>query len=194
LVAISILIGVAVLIGIAVVLYNGLARAGLRAREAWSGIDVQLRRRASLVPNLVEAVQAYAAHERGTFEAVTRARGSLERARGAAESAQANRELEQALGRLLALAEAYPELRASESFAHLQAELSDTEDKIAYARQFYNRNVLAYNERIAVLPDLLIARAFAFEPLEFFATGEDGRAEVRLGMAPPEAAAAPPRG
>lgn len=192
-VAISMLVGVAVLIGIAVVLYNGLARGALWAREAWSGIDVQLRRRASLLPNLLEAVQAYAAHERGTFEAVTRARGSLEGARGAAEAAQANQELSQALGRLLALAEAYPELRASENFIGLQTELSDTEDKIAYARQFYNRTVLAYNERIAVLPGLLIARAFGFEPLEFFEASEGGRAEVRLGGAAPAAAAAPPR-
>ena len=189
--AICVLAFVVLLLAFAVALYNGLVRSRVRVREAWSGIDIQLRRRASLLPNLMETVQAYAAHERGTFEAVARARSALDGASGAAEAAQADALMRGALGRLLAVAEQYPELRASENFTGLQDELSDVEEKIAYARQFYNQNALDYNARIEVFPGILIARSFAFEPEEFFEADAEGRAEVRLqygrivGSAPP---------
>jgi len=136
------LLVVAVLAGVAT--YNRLVRSRNRVREAWSGIDVQLRRRASLVPNLVESVRGYAAHERGVFEEVSRARGALQQAGGAAAAASANTALSQALGHLFAVVENYPTLRASENLTALQRELSDVEEKIAFARQFYNRNVLDY--------------------------------------------------
>jgi LemA protein len=183
---------VVLLIGLAIAVYNGLVRARIRVREAWSGIDVQLRRRASLLPNLMETVRAYAAHERGTFEEVTRARSALQQAHGAAEAGRANNLLSQALGRLFAVAESYPELRASENFAGLQDELSDIEEKIAYARQFYNRNALDYNARIEVFPDVLIARTFAFRPAEFFEADEEGRSEVRLDFSGRSASESPP--
>lgn len=152
----------------ALLTYNGFIRARLRGREAWSAIDVQLKRRADLVPNLVETVKGYAGHERETLEGVIRARGVLQQAHGAAQAAAADGLLTQALGRLFALVEGYPQLRASENFIALQKELSDVEEKIAYARQFYNRNVLDYNTRIQTFPPSLIAGALGFEPVEFF--------------------------
>ena len=186
------LASLALLIALAVAIYNGLVRSRVRVREAWATIEVQLRRRASLLPNLMETVRAYAAHERDTLEGVTRARGALERAGGAAESAQANESVSRALGHLFAVAESYPELRASENFKELQDELSDVEEKIAYARQFYNRNVLDFNARIEVFPGVLIARAFAFAPAEFFETRDEGRAEVKLDFGDRRATTAPP--
>ncbi|MBW2232494.1 MAG: LemA family protein [Deltaproteobacteria bacterium] len=188
----GILATLGLLIALAVALYNGLVRSRIRVREAWSTIEVQLRRRASLLPNLMETVRAYAAHERGTFEAVTRARGALEQAGGAAESAQANDSMSRALGHLFAVAESYPELRASANFKELQDELSDVEEKIAYARQFYNRNVLDFNARIEVFPGVLIARAFGFLPAEFFEADEEGRGEVKLDFDRGRVASAPP--
>ena len=162
--------------------YNKLVRGRNRVREAWSGIDVQLRRRASLVPNLVETVRGYAAHEHGVFEEVARARGALQQAGGAAASASANTALSQALGHLFAVAEAYPQLRASESFTSLQRDLGDAEDKIAFARQFYNRNVLDFNTRVEVFPGNLVASTLGFSPAEFFETTDDGRAEVKVDL------------
>jgi len=176
--------------------YNQLIKSRNQSQEAWSGIDVQLRRRASLIPNLVEIVRGYAQHERGTFEQVVRARSALEAAGGAGEAANANHALTQALGRLFAVVENYPQLRASETFTHLQEELSDIEEKIARARQFYNRNVLDYNNRIDVIPSMIVARLFDFRPLEFFDAGEEGRAEVGLqftpAIVPSERPTAPP--
>ena len=160
--------------------YNKLVRGRNRVREAWSGIDVQLRRRASLVPNLVESVKGYAAHERTVFEEVTRARGALQQASGAAAAAGANTALSQALSHLFAVAEAYPQLRASESFTGLQRDLGDAEDKVAFARQFYNRNVLDFNTRVESFPGNLIAGALGFLPAEYFETSGEGRAEVKL--------------
>lgn len=159
--------------------YNQLARSRNRVREAWSGVDVQLQRRGSLIPNLVDAVQAYAQHERTTFAQVTQARAALQQASSAGEAASASNVLTQALGRLFAVVESYPQLRASESFMRLESELSDVEEKISYARQFYNRNVLDYNNRIDLFPTVMIARSFDFRPMEFFEAGEEGRAEVR---------------
>jgi LemA protein len=174
--------------------YNLLVRGRNQVGEAWSGIDVQLRRRASLIPNIVETVRGYAQHERQTFEEVTRARSALQQAGSAAETGAANQLLGQALGRLMVVAESYPELRASDNFKHLQGELSDVEEKISFARQFYNRNVLDYNNRIDLFPTLIIARLFNFAPAEFFEADEEGKAEVRVAFtsekpAPPTRAA-----
>ena len=169
-------------------MYNGLIRSRNRVKEAWSGIDVQLRRRASLVPNLVETVKGYASHERETFEEVTRARSAVEQAGSISDAAAANNMLTGALRHLFAVAEAYPELQAAENFRELQRELSDIEEKIAFARQFYNTNVLDYNNRLQTVPTVFIANMFGFTREEFFEADEEGRAEVRVDFS----AAAPP--
>jgi LemA protein len=161
-------IGLVAVITIAIV-YNGLVRTRLRVREGWSAIDVQLQRRASLIPNLVESVQGYAAYERGTLKQIVEARGALGAAAGPGAAARANENLTAALGTFFAVAEAYPDLKASERFAQLQADLADTENKIAYARNYYNGAVETYNIRAEALPGLLIARPFGFAPAEFFA-------------------------
>ena len=135
--------------------YNGLVRRRIRVREAWSGIDVQLKRRASLIPNLVETVNGYAAHEQEVLENVTQARAGLQQASGPTQSAQADNILTQALGHLFAVAEAYPGLKANENLLELQRELTDTEDKIAYARQFYNTNVSGYNQKLQTFPTVI---------------------------------------
>jgi LemA protein len=178
---IGVIVAIVVLaIIILVGMYNGLVRGRNRVKEAWSGIDVQLRRRASLVPNLVETVKGYASHERETFEEVTRARAALEQAGSIPDAAAANNMLTGALRHLFAVAEAYPELRASENFRDLQNELSDIEEKIAFSRQFYNTNVLDYNNRLQTVPTNVIAGMFNFQPEEFFEADEEGRAEVRV--------------
>ncbi len=166
--------------------YNRLVRSRERVREAWSGVDVQLQRRADLVPNLVEIVRGYAGHERGVLVEVTRARGALHSARTVTDATAANRELTGAITHVYAVAEAVPELRAAESFTALQLELSDIEEKIGYARHFYNGNVLDYNTRIGRFPALLVARMFRFRPQEFFEAEEEAAAAVavRLGDRP----------
>ncbi|MCZ2108045.1 MAG: LemA family protein [Dehalococcoidia bacterium] len=160
--------------------YNGLVRARIRVKEAWSGIDVQLKRRSSLIPNLVETVKGYAAHEKEVFENVAAARAGLMAAQGPAAAAQADNVLTQALGRLFAVAEAYPELKANQNFLELQRELTDTEDKIAYSRQFYNTNVSSYNQRIQVFPNVLIAGMFGFQASEFYEAEEAAREDVKV--------------
>ena len=181
-----VVIGVFILIG----MYNGLVRSRNRVKEAWSGIDVQLRRRASLVPNLVETVKGYAAHERETFEEVTRARSAVEQAGSVPDAAAANNMLTGALRHLFAVAEAYPQLQAAENFRQLQTELSDIEEKIAFARQFYNANVLDYNNRLQTVPTVFIANMFGFSREEFFEADEEGRAEVRVDFDAAQAAPA----
>ncbi len=153
------------------VLYNGLVGARQRVREGWSAIDVQLMRRSSLIPSLVEAVRGYAAFERGTMQAVADARGALGAAHGPLAAARANESLSGALQTFFAVAEAYPDLKASERFAQLQRDLTDTEDKIAYARNYYNGAVEAYNIKVQSFPGLLVAGAFGFRPAEFFSAG-----------------------
>jgi LemA protein len=191
------LIMLIVLLGM--LIYNRLVRSQERTREAWSGIDVQLKRRANLIPNLVETVKGYAAHERGVFEEVTRARSTLQRAGGAAEAANANNILTQALGRLFAVVENYPQLQASDNFINLQAELSDVEEKIAYARQFYNRNVAEFNTRIMSIPDIIVAMMLSFQRFDFFEAEEDTREDLKVrftkpvGQASPEPPAIPER-
>ena len=181
LIVVGVIIAIVVIVAfIFVGMYNGLIRSRNRVKEAWSGIDVQLRRRASLVPNLVETVRGYAEHERETFEEVTRARSQLEQAGTPADSAVANNMLTGALRHLFAVAENYPQLQAAPNFQELQRELSDIEEKIAFARQFYNTNVLSYNNKIQTVPTNILAGMFGFTAEEFFEADEEGRAEVRV--------------
>jgi LemA protein len=151
-----------------VVLYNGLVQKRNRVDNSWAQIEVQLKRRRDLIPNLVETVKGYAAHERGTFEEVTEARAAATGAQSPAEVGAAEGFLSQALGRLLAIAEAYPELQADENFRELQGQLEDTEDRIAISRQVYNDTVLTYNNAIQVIPAVLVAGALGFHKREFF--------------------------
>ena len=161
-----------------IVLYNRLVRLRNRAENAWAQVDVQLRRRYDLVPNLVETVKGYAGHERATFEEVTRARTAAERAGGVAEQAAAENQLTAALGRLLAVAEAYPELRAADNFRELQTQLEDTEQKIAVARQIYNDAVLSYDNALGTVPTNMIASSFGFEPRPYFELDEAAAREA----------------
>jgi LemA protein len=160
--------------------YNGLARGRLAVREAWSGIDVQLQRRAELVPNLVETVRGYARHESETLDRVTQARVSLQGARTPAEATRANDELTRSLGSLIAVAEAYPDLKASANFRDLQSALAETENKLAYARNYYNALVLRYNGQIATVPSSFVAGAFGFEEAAFFQAEAGAQAPVRV--------------
>jgi len=193
LIVVGVIFGIIVIIGLVLAsMYNGLIRARVRTREAWSGIDIQLKRRANLIPNLVETVRGYAAHERQTFENVTRARAMLEQAGTAAEAAQANNFLTQTLRSLFAVAENYPNLKANQNFLDLQNELSDIEEKIAYARQFYNRNVSAYNTSIQTVPNVVVANMFGFKRFEFFEAEEEAREVPEVSFAPPPAPAEPP--
>jgi LemA protein len=151
-----------------VLAYNGMVKARNKVDEAWSGIDVQLKRRHDLIPNLVETVKGYAAHEKEVFENVSAARSAAISANGPAEAGRAEGALTGALGRLFAVAEAYPQLRAAESFTELQRELANTEDQIAGSRRIYNGNVQAYNTKIQVFPNSLLAGQFGFTRREFF--------------------------
>jgi len=160
--------------------YNGLITARLRVKESWSGIDVQLKRRGDLIPNLIETVKGYAKHEREVFEKVTQARSAMLRAGDAKEAAVADNLLTGALKSLFAVAEAYPELKASENFKELQEELSDTETKIAASRQFYNSNVLDYNTKIQVFPNVLIANILGFRGEAFFEAEESSKEPVKV--------------
>ena len=170
----------AVLILAAVLLFNRLVRLRNEVNAGWSNIDVQLRRRNDLIPNIVETVKGYAAHERGVFDEVTAARAAVSGAGSPAATAAASDMLSGALGRLFAVAEAYPELKASDNFRELQAELTDTEDKIAAARRYYNSVVQTYNTGIQSFPALLFAGALGFHAREFFATGEAERATPQV--------------
>jgi LemA protein len=160
--------------------YNGLVSARVRVQEAWAGIDVPLRRRASLIPNLVETVKGYAAHEREVLENVTQARAMLQSAGTPGQAAQADNMLTGALRSLFAVAENYPDLKANQNFLELQRELTDTEDKIAYSRQFYNTNVGNYNTKLQQFPTMFIANMFNFESAEFYEAEEEARAEVNV--------------
>src|SRR5712692_10507861 len=151
-----------------IAMYNGLVRSRNRVDNAWAQIEVQLKRRWDLIPNLIETVKGYAAHERGTFEAVTAARTAAQQAQGPAATAQAEGILGQALGRLFAVAEAYPDLKASQNFLDLQAQLSDTENKVAVSRQAYNDTVLTFNNAIQTFPAVILAISFGFTKREFF--------------------------
>ena len=163
------LAGVALVVAAAMaILYNLLVSARLRVREAWSAIDVQLQRRASLIPALVDTVKGYAAYERGTLQQLTEARGAMGAASGPRAAAAANAALSGALQSVFAVAEAYPDLKASARFAQLQTDLADTENKIAYARNYYNGAVEHYNIKVESVPGVLIAGPFGFRRSEFF--------------------------
>lgn len=160
--------------------YNSLVTLRNRVREAWSQIDVQLKRRSSLIPNLVEAVKGYAKHEKGVLEEVTKARTALMSAKNPHEAADADNMLTGALKSLFAVAENYPQLRASENFKELQDELSDTETKVAASRQFYNTNVLDLNNTIETFPTALVANTFGFTKEAFFKATEEEKADIKV--------------
>jgi LemA protein len=181
---IVLLVVVALLVLGLVVLYNRFVRLRNRVDNAWAQIEVQLKRRWDLIPNLVETVRGYAEHERGTFEAVTQARARAQGAQGPAETAAAEGFLSQALGRLFAVAEAYPELQADENFRQLQTELGETENRIAISRQVYNDTVLTYNNAIQTFPGVVLAGPFGFARREFFETDEAQREPPRVDFSP----------
>ncbi len=183
-VALIVIIIVAVLLVIFVVwlfmTYNGLVRLRNQAKNAWAQIDVQLKRRHDLIPNLVETVKGYAAHERQTLEAVTQARNIAVGAvgKGVGEQARAEGELGGALSRLLAVVERYPDLKANQNFLALQEELTSTENKISFSRQFYNDAVLNYNNKIQMAPSNIVAGIFGFKTEEFFEVKTEAEREV----------------
>ena len=175
LVPVLIVVGVILLIGIYLwATYNSLVQLKIRVDEAWSGITVQLKRRADLIPNLIETVKGYAAHEKAVFENVTRARAETLQAHGPAEAGAAENHMQQALKSIFAVAEAYPQLQASQNFLQLQAELVDTEDKIQASRRFYNGGVRELNTKIKVFPNNLFARGLGFTEREFFEVADTG--------------------
>src|SRR6516165_7681997 len=204
-VAIVVIVIVALLAFVLVGMYNSLVQKRNRAENAWAQVDVQLKRRHDLIPNLVETVKGYAAHERGTFDEVTQARTAAQQAQGPQAQGAAENVLTQALGRLFAVAENYPQLRATENFQQLQAQLSETEQNIAIARQVYNDTVLTYDNALETVPTSIIAGIFNFRPREYFQTDEGDRAvpQVSFGtdapsvsfsgdQQPPTPAATPP--
>jgi LemA protein len=173
-----------------IVIRNSIIGSRNRVDEAWSGIDVQLKRRHDLVPNLVETVKGYAAHERQTFERVTEARAEAMKASGPAEAAPAEQRLTSVLGELRAVAENYPELRATENFQQLSRNLSELEDEIQASRRIYNSNVQTYNTKIQVFPNSIIANQGGFTPREFFEiedAGDRATPEVSFSSTPPAA-------
>ena len=163
-----------------IVSYNSLVRVRNRTDDAWSQIDVQLRRRYDLIPNLVNTVKGYAAHERQTFEAVTQARTQGMNAQGVAEQAQAENMITGALKSLFAVAEAYPELKANQNFLALQEELTATEGRISYARQFYNDTVLKLNTKVQTFPTNVLAGMFGFKTREYFEADDTSRGPVTV--------------
>src|SRR5918997_6248609 len=174
---VALLVFVALAALVLVVFYNRFVRLRNRVDNAWAQIEVQLKRRHDLIPNLVETVKGYAAHERETFQHVTQARAAAQQAQTPAESAQAEGLLGQALGRLFAVAEAYPELQADENFRQLQGELSETENRIAVSRQVYNDTVLTFNNAIQTVPGVFLAGPFGFTKREFFDVEDDAQRE-----------------
>ena len=163
-----------------IVTYNGLVRLRNRIQNAWAQIDVQLRRRYDLIPNLVETVKGYATHEKGTFEAVTQARANAINAQGPAEQAQAENMISGALKSLFAVSEAYPDLKANQNFLSLQEELSGTEGRISYARQYYNDAVLRLNTKIQSFPSNILAGMFGFKEHEYFEADDTSRGPVSV--------------
>lgn len=160
--------------------YNGLITLKNRVREAWSDIDVQLKRRYDLIPNLVETVKGYASHEKETFDRVIEARSKAMSATGLKEKGEAENALSGTLKSLFALSESYPELKASVNFLELQRELTDTEDKIQASRRFYNGNVMDFNTRIEMFPSNVIAQIFGFKASEFFEAEEGEKAAPKV--------------
>jgi LemA protein len=175
-IAIIVIVAIVLLVGLTLVLlYNKLVRLRNRVENAWAQVDVQLRRRYDLIPNLVETVKGYASHERATFEEVTKARTAAQEASTVGEQAQAENMLTAALGRLFAVAEDYPELRATENFQQLQGQLEETESKIAVSRQIYNDAVLTYDTALETVPTNIVAGMFSFAEKPYFEIEEPAR-------------------
>ncbi len=176
-----ILIVIIIIILVAIVaIYNGLVTARNKVKNAWAQIDVQLNRRADLIPNLVETVKGYAGHESSVFEDVTAARAGLMNANGVKEIGEANNQLSNTLKTLFAVAENYPELKANENFKELQAQLAQTEDKIAYSRQFYNDSVMMYNNKCQTFPSNIFAGMFGFKEADFFEAAGEARSVPKV--------------
>ena len=160
--------------------YNSLVSLRNKVKDQWSQIDVNLKRRNDLIPNVVETVKGYAKHEKGTLEDVIKARNTFISAKTPEEEMKASGEITQAVSKLFALAESYPELKATENFMNLQNELKETEDKISYARQFYNDTVMTYNNKVQMFPSNIIANMFNFKPETFFEAEESERKNVEV--------------
>jgi LemA protein len=176
-----VIIVIVVLLALYVIsVYNGLVGLKNKIENAWAQIDVQLKRRYDLIPNLVETVKGYAAHERETLEAVIQARNMAMAAQGPAQQAQAENVISGALKSLFALSEAYPDLKANQNFLNLQEELTGTEGRIAYARQFYNDTVYRYNTKIQSFPAVVIAKRFGFTEREYFEADDESRGPVAV--------------
>jgi LemA protein len=176
-IALAVVVVVAVIVGLwIVVTYNALVRRRNAVNNAWSQIDVQLKRRYDLIPNLIETVRGYATHERQTFDSITAARAAAISAQGPVEQAKAENVLTGALRSVFSVAEAYPQLQASRNFADLQAELSDSENRIAYSRQYYNDTVLGYNNAVQTMPAMFVAGPAGFTPREQFEAPTEERA------------------
>lgn len=171
---------VIIVVGLVISMYNRLVVLRNRIENAWSQIDVQLKRRTDLIPNIIETVKGYAAHEKEVFQKVTEARSALMNAQGVRDQAEANNMLTGALKTLFAVAEAYPELKANQNFMMLQEELAGTESKIAYARQFYNDTVLKYDNMREKFPSNIIASMFGFKDREYFTVEEGDREPVEV--------------
>ena len=176
-----ILIVIIIIIIVAIVaLYNGLVTARNKVKNAWAQIDVQLNRRADLIPNLVETVKGYAEHEKTVFDDVSAARAGLMNANGVKEISEANNQLSSTLKTLFAVAENYPELKANENFKDLQNQLAQSEDKIAYSRQFYNDTVLMYNNKCQTFPSNIFAGIFGFKEADFFEAAGESRSVPKV--------------
>jgi LemA protein len=179
--ALIIILVIVVLVGLyAVFSYNGLVSLRNRIENAWAQIDVQLKRRYDLIPNLVETVKGYASHERETLDAVIEARNAGMNASGPHDQAEAENQITGALKSLFALSEAYPDLKANQNFAQLQEELTGTEGRIAYARQFYNDTVYRYNTKIQSFPSNVLANAFSFSEREYFEADDESRGPTQV--------------
>lgn len=177
---IVVIIVLVILIAIFAAMYNGLVRLNVRSSEAWSDITVQLKRRSDLIPNLVESVKGYASHEKQIFEDVAAARSAILNAKGPADAAKAENQFQSTMKSLFAVAEAYPQLRASENFQQLQAELTDTEDKIQASRRFYNGVVRDFNTKRKVFPTSIFANMLGFkQDKEFYDVPDDQQAAIQ---------------
>ncbi|MEZ4386450.1 MAG: LemA family protein [Candidatus Krumholzibacteriia bacterium] len=180
-IALLIVLGIIVVLGAAIVgVYNGLVRLRNQVKEAWAQVDVQLKRRFDLIPNLMETVKGYMHHERETLESVTQARAAVAGAGAGSlgDRAQAEGALGMALGRLFAVAESYPDLKASTNFLALQEELTSTENKIGFARQYYNQSVMTFNNKVEMFPSNIVAGIFNFAKSEFFELKEPEQREA----------------
>ena len=160
--------------------YNTLVRLRNKVKDQWAQVDVQLKRRFDLIPNLVETVKGYAKHENDTFKEVVEARNKFKSATTPEEEMAASGELTKALGRLMVLTESYPELKANENFLSLQADLKDCEEKIAYSRQFYNDSVLSYMNKVQMFPSNIIASMFGFKEMKFFEVAEEEKSAPKV--------------